>query len=253
MKYTSFANLLILGSALGMVPSSYALIGRAAVTQINTQVYGVYLSSDPTCQTGFTAVVELTATPRPFNMAHSPTLGSGEVPSGGIKCVILVMKNDVEVAIAPGTYAGTSNGQSDSVCNAGKTPAPAGICHSGVAVSWPAKITADAAAIGLTLATSCPGAGSTAAVIPLHLSTNSACTGLSSIDASNPSCSGGPDAFSAPTTASDPNFGIHINDPGPAGDFTFVIDPDLSAGNDGSGGGGACDMFKAPLFGFHPT
>ena len=38
-----------------------------------------------------------------------------------------------------------------------------------------------------------------------------------------------------------------------AGDFTFVIDPDLSAGNDGGGAGGTCDMFKAPLFGFRPS
>jgi hypothetical protein len=249
---THLASILALVSAFGIVPNSHALIGRAAVTQINTQLYGVYLSSDPTCQTGLTAVVELTATPRPFNMAHSPTLGQGEVPVGGIKCVIMVMKNDVQIGIAAGTYTGTSNAQADSVCNAGKSPAPSAICHNGVAVSWPAKITADAAAIGLSLASSCPGAGSTAAVVPVYLSTYSACTGISTVDASTPGCTN-PDDFSPPTASSDKNFGIHINDPGAAGDFTFVIDPDQSAGNDGGGAGGACDMFKAPLFGFRPS
>lgn len=243
---------LILTSTLGTVPNVHALIGRAAVTQINTQLYGVYLSSDPTCQTGLTAVVELTATPRPFNMARSPTLGQGEVPSGGIKCVVMVMKNDVQIGIAAGTYTGTSNSQADSVCNGGKTPSAAAICHNGVAVSWPAKITADAAAIGLSLTSSCAGGGSTSAVIPLYLSTYSACTGLTSVDAATPGCSS-PDAFSPPTASNDLNYGIHISDPGPAGDFTFVIDPNQSAGNDGGGSGGSCDMFKAPLFSFRPS
>jgi hypothetical protein len=219
-------------SVCSFTTNAHALIGRAAVSQINTQIFGVYLTSDPTCQTGLTAVVDLTATSKPFNMANSPRLGAGEVPSGGINCVIMVMKNDVQIGINAGSYPGTSNALPDSVCNAGKTPSPAVICHGGPTVTWPAKITADAAAIGLTLASACPGAGSTTDVIPLYLSTFSACTGITSVDAGTPGCTA-PNAFNHPTASADVSSGIKINYPGAAGDFTFVIDPDQSAGNNG--------------------
>jgi hypothetical protein len=238
----SVSALLISGSSFAYVPSS-------SITKMSLQVYGIYTSSDPTCTTGMTATVALTKTPQQINFADKPAIGSGSVPST-IACVVIVIGNNLSNGWAAGTYTGTSNGNADSACNSGGSNTGQAICGSGGSpqtLGWPQQITTDAAAIGLTLTTS-SCSGSTSEIVPLVLSTNSACTGNQTADNGVTACTGvNINNYALPTSSGDATHGTKLTAPSAAGDLKFVVNPTNTLGGSG---GGACGNLAAPLFSF---
>ena len=154
-------------------------------------VYGIYMSSDATCATGLTAVVPLTLTPQSLNFVTGPTIGSASTLPTTVGCVIIVMQNTFSGAWQAGTYSGSSNGFSDNIaqCNNGGTVPSQPICQNGSGIPvWPTQITTDARSMGLTLKTTAC-AGTLTDVVPLTLSTYSACTGSTIADAGIAACS----------------------------------------------------------------
>lgn len=233
----------LVATLIGSTHSANAALSRADITGLYAEVYGMYTTTDPTCQSGLIATIPLQSTPKPVNMAQSPRIGVGPVAKP-VNCIVMVMKNEVTVEWLPGIYTG-----SDSVCDTGGTNTVQ-ICNSGVVPTWPTAITADMAALGLTPAASCPTAtASRQFVVPVYLSTFSACTGNVTTDASVSGCvaAGFPagNTFAAPATAASTN-GIKIVAPPTSSNYKFVIDPDQSVGAQG----GVCTSLSPPKFGF---
>jgi hypothetical protein len=248
--------LLMALSAVLISSPAFAFLPVSAVTSMSLPVYGIYMSSDPSCTTGLVATVPLTLTPQAINFAANPAIGSGSVPAT-IGCVVIVLQNSFSSAWAAGTYTGTttSNGQggpysgSDNIaaCNQGGTTTAKAICH-GDAVTWPTQITTDAAAIGLTLATgTC--AGTLTEAVPLFLSTNSACTGNSTADANVTGCQGGSSTnnFSMPTSVGDLLHGTLMTAPSTAGNLKFVFSPSNCFGATSAS---TCGNTGPPMFSF---
>ena len=227
--------------------SAFAFIPSASITTMSLKVYGIYTSADPTCATGMVATIPLTSTPQTLNFAQTPTIGSGAI-SETIGCVVIAIANNLSNGWAAGTYSSTSSGHSDNVCNAGGSNTGQAICGNGGSqtVSWPQKVITDAAAVGLTLASgSCNGV--TTEVVPLILSTNSACTGNQIADAGVSVCSGGNNNnFNIPTSAGDVHNGTKLTAPSVAGNLKFIVNPSNTLGSDGS----SCGNLAAPLFSF---
>lgn len=257
--------MLAAGSASANLPNS-------AITQMSLPVYGIYTTDDPTCLTNLTATVPLAKTPTDYDFAASPSLGSGKVPAGGIKCVIFVAKMSFSIKWKAGTYTGTtkfgSSTFNDSNCNNGGTETPSGAfgCESGkrsTTIDWPTQIKTDLAALGLTPATDCTS-GTAKDILPLYLSTYSKCVGEVTADtaiggdcvwttAANLAVNPGEGyrsntLFQAPTAASDYSHGIHIDAP-TAGKkkFKFIVDPSAALGGNG---GSSCGAIGPPKFGF---
>ena len=237
-------------SALLFSSSAFAFLPVSAVTTMALPVYGVYTSADPTCLTGMTATVALSKTPQAFNFAAGGSLGSGPVPTT-IGCVVIVAGNSLSNAWSAGTYTTTSNGggggaSSDSVCNAGGSNTGQTICNNGTP-TWPAKITADAAAIGLTLKTTSCSSPSATDVVPLVLSTNSICTGQNAVDSLVTACANvSMNNFSMPTSVGDALHGTKLVAPSVAGDLKFIVNPANTLGGNGT----SCGNISAPLFSF---
>jgi len=241
-------QLLLSLSSFLLPVSAFAFIPAASISTMSLKVYGLYTSADPTCTAGMVATIPLSNTPQTLNFARTPTIGSGPV-SATIACVVIAIANNLSNGWDAGTYASTSSGNSDNVCNAGGSNAGQAICGNGgaQAIGWPAKVIADAAAIGLTLTTgTCNGL--TTEVVPLVLSTNAACTGNQIVDAGIGACSGGNiNNFNLPTSAGDVHNGTNLNAPSAAGNLKFVVNPTDTLGSDGS----SCGNLAAPLFSFN--
>jgi len=224
--------------------SAFGGLARSNVTDMTLGVYGIYLSADPTCQTGLIASVPLSTTPvaKNFAAAVSPTLGSGAIPSS-INCVVIVMEDAVALTWAAGSYTSTTNGASDSVCNAGGSLSQK-ICRSPNTVTFPSQIVTDAAAAGLTLTTSCPASPTGTEAIAIYLSTDAVCSGSNT----DPASCNNNNAFAPPSAAGDASAGILLTAPSVSGaSFTFVADPDgTTVGNNN----GTCQSLGPPLFSF---
>src|SRR4051812_30294107 len=97
--------------ALLMVLSGSAFAGlpRSALPSVQLAIYGIYTSSDPSCQTGLIATVPISATATLINLVSEPTFGTGTVPTN-INCVIIVMRNYFSATWAAGTYTTSTNG-----------------------------------------------------------------------------------------------------------------------------------------------
>jgi hypothetical protein len=242
-------SLLMALSTILISSPAFAFLPVSAVSSMTLPVFGIYMSTDPSCTTGMQATIPLTTTPLPINFVANPAIGSGSIPAT-IGCVVIVLQNSFTSAWTAGTYTGTSTGGvSDNIaaCNSGNTTGAKAICH-GDAVVWPAQITADAAAIGLTLATgNC--AGTTSEVVPMVLSTNSACTGNSTADSGVAGCAGGSSTnnFSLPTSAGDVLHGTLMTAPSTAGNLKFVVNPTNAFGATSTT---ACGNTSPPLFSF---
>lgn len=230
--------------------SAFAYLPVSAVTSMTLPVYGIYMSSDPTCTTGMTATIPLSTTPQSINFVANPAIGTAASLPSTIGCVVIVVQNSFSSAWAAGPYTTTGNsGGSDNVCNAGGSTSGKQICGNGGSqtVSWPSQITTDAAAAGLTLTTgSCSGHASE--IVPLVLSTNSACTGNNTADASISGCTGANvNNWALPTSSGDKSNGTHMTAPSTAGNLKFVVNPTNAFGNTG---GGTCGNTAPPLFAF---
>ena len=245
-------RLIALGTALFSFASAapaFANLSRDAVTSLQVKLYGFYTTTDATCQTGLVATIPLSKTATLYDMAKSPTFGSGNVASP-IGCAIMVMANDLAESWAAGTYTTTTSGLSDSVCNSGGSSSGSHICRS-QALSWPAQIQTDAAAVGLNLPSACSSSGSSSEVIALYLSTYSACAGnvTNDTNAGRTQCINGTNstntAFVAPTASGDTANGINISTPTSSSHYTFVVDPNNMFGNRN----GSCSD-SPPLFSF---
>jgi hypothetical protein len=132
------------------------------------------------------------------------------------------------------------------------------ICNANggnVMVDWPDQIAIDMAAIGLTPTRICTTAVTGNEIVPIFISTNSACTGNALIDAATAGCvSNGNvniNTFRFPQSAANTSVGIKLTTPEAAGTYKFIIDPDLimGAGTD-SNGNAACANLSPPRFGF---
>ena len=242
-------RILVLGLLAGILPgAAWAELPGSAITSMKISIYGIYMTEDPTCQTGLIPTVPLQATATEEDLSQNPVLGSGPIPAA-IQCVIMVMQDHFTGTVAPGTYTTTSIDWSgstvpDSNCNSGGTY-PQYICQ-GDTVSWPSAIQADAAKVGLTLTTgSCPNPATGSEVIPAYLSTYSACTGQQATDPA--ACQNNDDNFTPPTAANDTSHGLKLTEPSTAGDFKFVINPN---GAFGATGASTCGDLNPPQFSF---
>jgi hypothetical protein len=241
-------------AAISVSSSAFAFIPASSITTMSLPVYGLYTTADATCTTGLVATIPLSSTPQSLNFAQKPTLGQGSVPAT-IGCVIIVIGNSLSNGWASGNYTTTSNGggsqtYNDSSCNSGGSNSGQSICGSGgtpQSITWPTKITTDAAAIGLPLTTgTCTG--QTSQIVPLVLSTNSVCTGQGVADASVPACAGGNNNnFALPITTSDATHGTKLTAPSLSGNLKFVVNP---ANTLGGFTATTCGNVAAPLFSF---
>jgi hypothetical protein len=242
--------ILFSASLIFMHGVAHADLPASAISTMNLSMFGMYTTSDPTCQKGLTATIPLSATSTTFNFAASPTLGSGPIASP-INCVIFILKSGIIINYSAGTYTGTGTGgspSSDSACFAGGSISQ-GICRS-TTTNFPAQVVSDAAAVGLTLTTTCPGSPTGNEVIPVYISTYSACTGSTVLDAGNSTCVAidagvGPNTFQAPTAANDTAHGLILSSVASGGSaYKFVIGVSHSVG----GNGGSCAAVSAPTF-----
>jgi hypothetical protein len=245
-------KLILATLSLAFANSAFAFLPVSAITTLSLPVYGIYITADATCTSGFVATIPLSTTAKAVNFASNAAIGAGSLPST-IGCVVIVAGNNLTTAWAAGTYTDSSKGgggdsHSDNIaaCTAGGATTDQHICR-GNTVSWPSQITTDAAAVGLTLSqTTC--AGTSSDVIPLVLSTNSVCTGQSAADASVTACAGGNNnGFSLPTSTADPSNGIKLTAPSAAGDVKFVVNPSNTVGATSAS---SCGNISAPLFSF---
>lgn len=234
--------------------TAFAYLPVSAVTSMTLPVYGIYVSSDPTCVTGMIATIPLRTTPQPINFVANPVIGTANSMPATIGCVVIVVQDNFSSAWAAGTYTGSSytgggGPFSDNIaaCNNGGSATGTTICNSGVP-TWPAQITADAAAIGLTLqTTNCTGA-TTASVVPLVLSTNSGCTGNTYGDSGVTACAGvNMNNYAMPTSVGDTLHGTRMSAPSSAGNLKFIVNPTNSFGATGAA---SCGNTSAPLFSF---
>lgn len=250
------AKLLVLFgvASVGLLSAPHDLmagLSRDSITEITANLYGLYTTSDPLCQSELVATIPLSSTPRTFDMVGSPAMGNGPVATP-VRCVVMVLKNSLQMGWKAGSYTSTTSGNSDAVCNSGGTVATK-ICGNGgvTTVTWPTQILTDMAATGLTATTSCPNPPSGNEVVAVFLSTYAKCTGNATLDAGTVGCVSGNNSvnntFAYPTGPYDSGAGISINESPASGSYTLVIDPDLSFGNDG---GGACASVAPPRFSF---
>ncbi len=220
-----------------------ANITRSNISNVGVTLYGVYMTSDPSCQTGLIASVPLVKTPTTSNFVNAPVLGSGVVPVK-VACVVLVVANQMQIAWQAGTYSAP-----DNVCAAG------GAAHVNPCVSttivWPSMISQNAQAIGLSMASSCGAVPLGTEVVPVYMSIHSACTGNSVIDQQISGCSlSGKTTSSisqAPSSMNNSSSGAKIQVLPVRGRIVFAVDPDQII----SGQSGVCSAVSAPVFSIH--
>lgn len=196
--------------ALVAIPAA-ALIPGHDVTEFELDAYGIYTTADPTCQTGLTATRALSSTSEPIELRDVLRLGAFGGPiaraTSSDYCVVLIVRNEVAYSWQSGTYGGSTNGESDSSCDAGGTDSMP-LCSTG-ALAWP---TALASAYVTAFSSSAPStcSGSTSAVVPLYFSTWSDCTAVPGV-----SCGAGspppiPNAHVPPSMAADTSAGLTL-------------------------------------------
>ena len=209
---------------------SFAFLATSSITKLGFQIYGLYTSSDPTCQSNLYATVPLTSTPTSFDFTKATKLGTGPVPSP-VNCVVLITTNTWDAKWAAGSYTSTSNSQSDGVCNSGgESIGP--MVSNGTTITWPDQIAKDMATAGLSAVS--VGTTSQSLIIPIFLSPYSECYG--NLNVEDATCTtldnghGGPNFTSPPTGPLDTK-GFHLTVPAAAQTaYDFVVDPSESVG-----------------------
>lgn len=238
MKYFALVAFLILSQH-----QAWANLTRSNISNVGVSLYGVFITSDPSCQVGLIASVPLTKTPTSSNFVTAPVLGAGPVPLR-VACVVLVVANQVQVGWKAGTYSAP-----DNVCATSGT-ANVNPCTN-ASLTWPALITQSAAGVGLTLSNSCPLTPLGTEVVPIYMSINSACTGNSVIDQQTTGCTVSGKTTSsvvqAPSTNSSASSGARIMDLPVNGRIVFAVDPDQII----SGQSGTCAAVSSPVFSIH--
>ncbi|MGZ3707638.1 MAG: hypothetical protein ACXWPM_02260, partial [Bdellovibrionota bacterium] len=157
----------------------------SSVTSFIFHLYGLYTTSDATCQTGWVATIPITATPTAVDFATAPTIGTGKI-STTVNCILFIAQNQFSYAWTGGGYStsstpfggGTPN--ADSACNtagtSGNQPVMSG---SSLAPVWPpstALVMTDMAAKGVIPTTTAIGIATQNEVIPIFLSVDSSCS-----------------------------------------------------------------------------
>lgn len=228
-----------------MTNDAHATIPRSGVSSLVMQVYGLYFSSDPTCQTNLVATIPISKSAQSVDFLQSPVLGSGIIPSS-VNCIVAVIKNSVNLTWASGSYTSTSSGGSDNVCNSGGTATMSPCNNASKTISWPATIQADMNAAGLTLASACSSSPTGNEIIPIYLSSYSACTNNSVYDPllGRSSCSA--NAFTPPTSSTSTSAGLALSGSTAQAAYAFVVDPTGMVGNSS---GSCAATFGAPRFG----
>lgn len=207
-------------------PNANAVIPTAGISHFSMPVYAFYTSTDPTCQTGLTALLPMQSTPKTVDFMASTIIGTGTL-ANPINCVVLVFQNALTWNWSAGTYTTSTGGTSDSVCNAGGS-VTSNICNANVTLSTPpAKITTDATAAGVTLSTSCPATPTGSEVVVVYISTNSLCTFVTATDTGTACFVSGhniANPFTAAASASSTN-GVHLTSvPFAAGATVYMAD-----------------------------
>ena len=247
---TKNLNHLILICAAMASGSAFAYLPGSAINNLTMTIYGVYTTSDATCQTGLLATVPLSATPQTVNMTNIPNIGQGPV-ANPINCVIMVVRPTASIAWVAGTYTGTTNTYADTQCNAGGTIASTNYCGVS-AITWPgatSQLVKDMTALGLAMPTAC--ANSATDIAPLYLSVNAGCTYNTGDPTACKSPAPGADAFQPPsagtTTASDNAHGVKLAGITTSMKYKFIMSP---ANVMGGSSGGTCSGMGTPTFSF---
>jgi len=233
----------ILVGILLFVVQAQANLSRTTISNLGVSLYGVYMTSDPSCQVGLVPSVPLAKSPTTSNFVSSPVLGAGPVPNR-VACVILIIANQIQVTWQAGSYVAP-----DNVCSAGGT-ANVNPCVN-TNITWPASITQAAAASGLNLSSSCASSPTGTEVVPIFMSIDSSCTGSSVIDQQTTGCTSAGKSTSTPvqapisinsTTSGSRIMSLPVN-----GRIVFVVDPDQMI----SGSTGICSAVSTPVFSIH--
>lgn len=260
--------------------SANAYIPASSVEKVSFPVYGVYMTSDPTCMNDLVAVKKLSSTPKDYDFASSPSFGKAKNLKDGVGCIIIVMQSKFSIKWSAGDYTGTTSfGNStfnDSNCNAGgsldldNTSGSLWGCYPGqrnTTVDWPTKVKNDLDKLGMTYPTSCNDANA-GNVVPLYISTYSKCRGEFTEDAgigggcdwlATNGTSGGLDVnpgegyrnntlWKAPTAADDADHGVKLGTVSEGEKkYKFIVNPGI--GGD-SGNPGDCGILGPPKFDF---
>lgn len=239
--------------------AAFAALPRNAVTGIVVNAYGVYTTDDPTCRERLIPTIPLTATPVTVDMLSKPDMGRGRV-ANPIACIVMVMKNQIEMKWAAGNYTSTTTvggtTGSDSVCNTASSDKVV-VCKAqggqpGQVITWPTQVQTDMNDLGLTMTTRCPTTATGNEIFVVYLSTYSACYVNSAFDKGNNSCfaqdgvSPSSNTFGPPTRDGDTANGIKLIPPSTASNYALVVDPDQTIGNES----GACKSTGPPRFSF---
>lgn len=222
-----------------------ANIIRSSVNQVGVGLYGVYMTKDPSCQTGLMSAVFLSRTASSIDFAKAPNLTTATVPAK-IGCVVLIVKNQIQLGLKNLNFSGN-----DSVCT-GVGSVTTNVCTQQSQISWPSQIQQDAQTQGLSLATSCGASPTGNEVVPIYLSINSKCSGSSNADSANSSCVSASGLSTtkvsqAPGTSGSTTSGVNLSLPIVKGRLVIVVDPHLVV----SGTGGTCQASSLPLFSMH--
>jgi hypothetical protein len=216
---------------------SFAQVPRSAISKAEFVIYGIYTSADPTCQSGLVATLPLTASGRVIDFSKNAAIGKPSGFSTEINCIAIVIKSGIDITVSAGNY-GAGN-----PCNPGTSSADDDYqVSNGANITWPAKITSDAAAVGLTLMTS--GSSNSNSVVPIYLSTNSIC----STQDVGVGCNTFPEGFRYPTSASNTAHGFKLDPITPDKSYKFVFDLENVLGDSGSG----CGIAAPPIITFEP-
>lgn len=221
--------------------NAHAALSRSAFSALDVQIHGVFVSSDPSCQTGLVQTVPVSRGGNLVNFLSGPTLGSGFVP-GDVNCIVVLLRNSIGVRWNAGNYTG-----SDAACsNGGSTTVYP--CTSRT-VSMPSAISSAMAAAGLTETTTCSSSPSGSEIVPLYISSNSACTGNSTTDSALGRSGCDPNPFSYPTTGTNTSSGIIMTGSQAQNAYAIVIDPTGLIGGVASGSSTSCTTATNPRFG----
>jgi hypothetical protein len=227
-------------------PPAHAFIPLSGVSSLKVQLYALYTSADPTCQTGLVATVPMSKTAVTVDVMQGPQVGSNASTSSTINCIVWVTGNTTTATIGAGpftstsTWSSTNTNNSDSPCTGGKTIGPQMMTAVATTINWPTQIKTDLASAGLSAITSTTGLTD---VIPIYVSTDSKCTDQYQADSAISGCtwSGSTptsNPFNAPTAANDTAHGVNLSasiSSGSSTGYKMVINPvGMFGGNSGS-------------------
>lgn len=235
--------------------NAFAHIDLSNVDNVGITLYGMYITDDATCSTGWSAISAFNANAVEQNFLDGPQIGSGAI-SSATQCILLIIKNSVNLTVKAGTYTGTTGGP-DNVCNGGVTNHKAILYGESsfqqtAGLTWPASTeapSADMIAASVAQITSFPVTLTGDEYVPVYVSTNSKCSGNATADAALSDCvtvdnAGSNSGNVPPTAVNDVSHGYHLKAlPVSASSYNFIIDMSSAIGGNGSG---VCSIGAAP-------